>query len=211
MPAISSGFRMVEWNERHVFQNDSSYALFYSNYMNQMYRCEYLPWGLFEVPFNPDAKGNFTLRLPKVPRELLLQAYSFFLNVYNEYGTESALQLFWDTDNGQYYWHVPTQHVSETTVHFTRDSYLEYHHWLIMDFHSHGRFCPFFSRTDNADEKGTRLYGVIGNLHTRPQFLLRAGSGGFFTDVLSQGIWLEDSENALAAETLPIDRVIPLI
>ena len=62
---------------------------------------------------------------------------------------------------------------------------------------------------DNADEKGTRLYGVIGNLDTNPQFMLRAGSGGFFVEIDVDDIFGEECNADY--EELPINRVVPLL
>lgn len=205
---MSGGLLVVDWNERNAHK-DEGYALFYSHHNGGIYRCEYLPWGLFEVPINPDNNGSFNLRLPKIPKSLLWQAYSFFGTVYSRYGTESALQLFWDTDDKSYYWYVPQQWAGETTVHYERNPQLEYRHWLIADMHSHGHFRPYFSCVDNADEKGTRLYGVIGNLDTNPQFMLRAGSGGFFVEIDVDDIFGEECNADY--EELPINRVVPLL
>jgi hypothetical protein len=33
----------------------------------------------------------------------------------------------------------------------------------------------FFSGTDDADEQGFRLYGVLGSIFERPTFMLRVG------------------------------------
>ena len=56
-----------------------------------------------------------------------------------------------------------------------------------MDIHSHCYYPAFFSETDNKDEKGNRIYGVIGSLDKRPQLLLRAGTGGCFVEISDVG------------------------
>ena len=53
-----------------------------------------------------------------------------------------------------------------------------------MDIHSHASFHAFFSSTDNEDEKGIRLYMVIGNLdQPKCSFKIRAGMAGTFGDM----------------------------
>lgn len=50
----------------------------------------------------------------------------------------------------------------------------------ILDIHSHGNHRPFFSTTDNADEKnGFRLYAVVGGFPT-PFVSMRVGIYGHF-------------------------------
>lgn len=54
---------------------------------------------------------------------------------------------------------------------------------IVMDLHSHCELAAFFSSTDNADEQGFRLYGVIGNIFTRPTARFRVGLYGDFWTV----------------------------
>ena len=52
---------------------------------------------------------------------------------------------------------------------------------VIAEFHSHGRHRAFFSATDDGDEQGFRVYGVVGRLDTaQPELTLRLGIYGHF-------------------------------
>ncbi len=52
---------------------------------------------------------------------------------------------------------------------------------VIAEFHSHGRHRAFFSATDDGDEQGFRIYGVVGSLDTaQPELTLRLGIYGHF-------------------------------
>ena len=51
---------------------------------------------------------------------------------------------------------------------------------ILCDLHSHGNMAAFFSATDNADEQGARLYGVIGKLDSEPEMRLRVGVYGYW-------------------------------
>jgi PRTRC genetic system protein A len=51
----------------------------------------------------------------------------------------------------------------------------------VLEIHSHGPHPAAFSSTDNRDELGLRLYGVIGRLGAdRPEVAIRVGAYGHF-------------------------------
>ena len=55
---------------------------------------------------------------------------------------------------------------------------------VVAEFHSHGTSRAFFSKTDDKDEQGFRIYGVAGRLDTdRPELSLRVGVYGCFAPV----------------------------
>ena len=55
---------------------------------------------------------------------------------------------------------------------------------VVAEFHSHGRSRAFFSSTDDRDEQGFRIYGVVGRLDDpRPELSLRVGVYGHFAPV----------------------------
>lgn len=51
---------------------------------------------------------------------------------------------------------------------------------ILCDLHSHGNMHAFFSRTDDADEQGAKVYAVIGKLDTAPEMRLRVGVYGYW-------------------------------
>ena len=52
---------------------------------------------------------------------------------------------------------------------------------LVAEFHSHGAGPAFFSATDDADEQGFGLYGVVGRLQSPlPEIAVRVGIYGHF-------------------------------
>jgi PRTRC genetic system protein A len=51
---------------------------------------------------------------------------------------------------------------------------------IICDLHSHGNMRAFWSAADDADEQGTQLYAVIGNLDSTPEIRLRVGAFGYW-------------------------------
>ena len=55
---------------------------------------------------------------------------------------------------------------------------------VVAEFHSHGGSRAFFSATDDQDEQGFRIYGVVGRLDApRPELSLRVGVYGHFAPV----------------------------
>ena len=55
---------------------------------------------------------------------------------------------------------------------------------VVAEFHSHGGSRAFFSDTDDRDEQGFRIYGVVGRLDaTQPELSLRVGVYGHFAPV----------------------------
>ena len=55
---------------------------------------------------------------------------------------------------------------------------------VLAEFHSHGSARAFFSPTDDRDEQGFRIYGVVGRLDTpQPELRLRVGVYGHFAPV----------------------------
>lgn len=51
---------------------------------------------------------------------------------------------------------------------------------VVLDLHSHGNMIACFSLKDNDDEKGLKLYGVVGMLNATPIVKLRIGVYGYF-------------------------------
>ena len=55
---------------------------------------------------------------------------------------------------------------------------------VVAEFHSHGGARAFFSATDDRDEQGFRVYGVVGRLDAPlPELRLRVGVYGHFAPV----------------------------
>jgi PRTRC genetic system protein A len=50
---------------------------------------------------------------------------------------------------------------------------------VLLDLHSHGNMSAFWSRIDDSDEQGFRMYGVVGRLDTAPEIRLRLGVYGY--------------------------------
>jgi hypothetical protein len=63
----------------------------------------------------------------------------------------------------------------------------------LLQIHSHGAYPACFSATDDADEQGLGLYGVVGGLLSeRPQVALRVGVYGYFWPVPWEAVFEGD-------------------
>ena len=63
----------------------------------------------------------------------------------------------------------------------------------LLQIHSHGAYPARFSRTDDADEQGFGLYGVVGRLGSeRPEVALRVGVYGYFLPVPWEAVFAGD-------------------
>ena len=53
----------------------------------------------------------------------------------------------------------------------------------LIDLHSHALLDPFFSRTDNRDEQGFRVFAVIGKVNENPEIRVRVGVYGNYWNI----------------------------
>lgn len=143
------------------------------------YRIEQMPYGFFDCSVDGSDVG-FLLSAGKIPGKLLDEIIAFFRKTPEK---EAAVQIFYDAEKQEYRIHYPPQRAGCCSVVFRRDPELENDCVLMMDVHSHGQMNAFFSSVDDHDEKGTRLFMVIGRLDRAVQCRLRAGIAGFYREV----------------------------
>ena len=88
-------------------------------------------------------------------------------------GTERFFAVRWDGD--AYRLVVPPQEGTGSSLTYQPPT------GVVAEFHSHGRHRAFFSDTDDRDEQGFRVYGVVGRLEAPlPELTLRVGIYGHF-------------------------------
>ena len=90
--------------------------------------------------------------------------------------TERFFAVRWD--GRSYRLVVPEQEGTASSLEYTPPA------GVVAEFHSHGSSRAFFSKTDDGDEQGFRIYGVAGRLdRDRPELSLRVGVYGHFAPV----------------------------
>lgn len=81
------------------------------------------------------------------------------------------------TWNDDYHLHVPEQDADAASTHYVAVDN------TVLDLHSHGTMAARFSTTDDRDELGLKVFGVLGRLADRPELRLRVGVYGYYHPV----------------------------
>lgn len=118
----------------------------------------------------------------RVPASLLEHALHFSQQVFPDEA------LFWFNWIGQWYLHVPDQQVTNTSA-VPCDVHNRAGTSALIDLHSHARFSPFFSITDDRDETGFRIYAVIGNLDKTPTISVRVGMYSLYFNIPAEKVF----------------------
>lgn len=120
-------------------------------------------------------EGSVVLRNGKIPDFLWEEA---FWQLKRLVDTEIFIAITYE--EGSYRLATPEQERSSTRVKYNRVPN------TILDLHSHHKMAAYFSQTDDADETGFQLYGVVGELHrldSKPRVHLRVGIYGYHWSV----------------------------
>lgn len=138
------------------------------------------PIALAQVRGLEAAGPLFDFDLPHVPASLVGR----ILQISRHYAEDSKESLFWlwhselnPYDNG---WLLdePAQERRPASCR-PLEGQEEMYERVIVEIHSHPHHSPArFSPTDDKDETGFRLYGVIGNLSDEPAIRMRVGVYG---------------------------------
>ncbi|MFN6474025.1 MAG: Mov34/MPN/PAD-1 family protein [Nostoc sp. SerVER01] len=71
----------------------------------------------------------------------------------------------------------------------------------MVEVHSHGDMRPFFSKQDDADEQGFRIYAVLGSVRSRPAISVRIGLAGYFCPIPAYMVFGDFVDNNLIEDT----------
>ncbi|MDB9322363.1 hypothetical protein PN483_10530 [Nodularia spumigena CS-591/04] len=127
-----------------------------------------------------------------VPKPLLLEMWRLSYQAGNQ--VQEILFHFHNTHLG---WHlqIPEQIQTSSSCQPTRYGSDSSYQNAIVEIHSHGSLPAFFSTTDNADESGFRIYGVLGKVNTlQPEIKLRVGLFRHCWDVPARAVFDIDSD-----------------
>ena len=136
------------------------------------------------LPEFPKIQPGFQMSLPKIPMHILMFIWDFFAKLSERYELEALVHILYDTHAREYTVRVPKQKLTHVSVDSELDEEYPDHMIHVMDIHSHNTMPAKFSPVDDADEKPTRLYAVMGMLHrTFPDICVRASCAGHFIPV----------------------------
>jgi PRTRC genetic system protein A len=112
---------------------------------------------------------------------------------------EILYHLSWE--GGTWRLSIPEQEATETSVQPVHTGPGSSYERAIIEVHSHHAMRAFWSGTDDRDEQGFRLYGVIGDIFERPTLRLRVGIYGYFWEIpASQVFALPEEVRGLSYE-----------
>lgn len=142
------------------------------------------------VPAAPPARllnpveSYVRMSAPRVPvhlvREMLDEARRQ-RNRTNPMHSEFVETLFfflWNDRESRWMLHVPPQEQTLWSVRATDTSANSAYANALVEVHSHHWETAFFSRDDNRDEVGFRIYGVLGRIFTSPELKMRVSVYG---------------------------------
>lgn len=147
--------------------------------------------GTFTTPISDcadlsEVRAGFVPALPLVPWERLYEIIGFFREQLREDGNYEALaNLLWDKETETFVTYIPQQVVTRGTVVSDLSDMPDFDRYLhYMDIHSHNTMPAKFSVIDDADEKATRVYAVIGRLDNfMPDISVRISNGGKYLPI----------------------------
>lgn len=132
-----------------------------------------MPVALAQVRGLPPIGPRFYLRRGRLPQELWEDIVAA-ARLFSTRGQELLLAVTY-TEGAGYRLVVPRQ--TTGSMHVLYERFPD----VVLAIHSHHRFPAVFSQTDDADEQGFGLYGVLGRLdQDRPEVSLRCGIYGYF-------------------------------
>ena len=119
--------------------------------------------------------------------------------LWSLYGREVLLAVTFEMTSG-YRLLLPEQVVGPENVFYRPPSH------VVLQIHSHRNYPARFSPTDDADEQGLCLYGVLGRLDSdRSEVTLRVGAYGYFLPVPWDSVFTGDRGAFCDVNFDPID------
>lgn len=145
---------------------------------------------LFQVLFqvsNFDISGlpaiaapDFTLTPPRLPVGLMME---LIRRSHREAVRELEILFHLDFYQDQWWLETPKQLQTAVMCEPTDTGLGSSHQTALIEIHSHHSMLARFSATDNKDETGLRIYGVIGRVLDRPEIRFRVGVYGHFWEI----------------------------
>jgi PRTRC genetic system protein A len=137
-----------------------------------------IPVNLYPYPLRglPHLQPHIEIAHSPIPKAILLNLWRQSCSARTE---TKLIEILFHLDFNGDSWQLttPSQTQSPSRCQTTE----AYPQSALVEIHSHGKGCAYFSSTDNQEETGFRLYGVIGRLDSsHPEILLRIGIYGHF-------------------------------
>lgn len=164
----------------YVLAGDGLYLVAENRYLEVR-----LPVANAQVRGLPPIYPCCTLRTGRLSGELW-EGIVATARLWSLYGREVLLAVTFEESSG-YRLLLPEQAVDPERVFYRPPSH------VVLQIHSHHHYPARFSPTDDADEQGLCLYGVLGRLDSnRPEVALRVGAYGYFLPVPWDSVFAGD-------------------
>jgi len=135
-----------------------------------------LPLARCQVRGLAPLKPYFRLKVPRLPGRLLAAVLADAQRARRRDGGLKEALYHFHHDGARVGVLKPAQRATAASVVAIEGKAAD----ITLDLHSHGNLGAFWSETDNGDEQGFRVYGVIGRLDKRPEIRLRVGVYGYW-------------------------------
>jgi hypothetical protein len=147
----------------------------------------------YEVRGLPELSPSFEMSYPRVRRALVAE----MLSVSARAGALGLENLFHFTLEGDDGWelHDPPQSRTGTSCRPREDGPGSTYERAFIEAHSHHAMRCYFSRMDDRDETGFRLYAVVGDIPRAPKIRVRVGVYGHFWQI--PAAWIFDLPDEL--------------
>ena len=143
-----------------------------------------------------------TLRVGQLPRDIW-DGIVATARLWSLFGREVLLAVTFEEAWG-YRLLLPEQVVGPESVFYRPPSH------AVLQIHSHRHYPARFSPTDDADEQGLCIYGVLGRLGSdRPEVALRVGAYGHFLPVPWDSMFTGDRDPFRDATFDPVENREP--
>lgn len=183
----SKGCELIR-SEEEFLEAKKKTSFFDGIYPDKNIRLRVLPAGNF-ITFNGSGRNLYVpermeweRRIPKMPISLLKEIVAYFKE---DLSKEAMVHIYYDTQTGNFRFRKAKGERSKVHINYEFVADMDLmtgKSILVMDIHSHNTMPAFFSPADDKDESyRPGLFGVIGNLHSTPHMLFRAGVDGKFT------------------------------
>lgn len=139
-------------------------------------------WGI-EIRGLEETAATVALRNGKIPADIFnLAMDTLFTDLKNERFVAITCTPGAIGGVNEYHVVVPPQDGKMAFVHYERPED------IVLEMHSHPTFSMSFSDTDNRDQQGFQLYGVVSDIDKNPVLHLRVGVYGYMNPIPASDI-----------------------
>jgi len=140
-----------------------------------------IPHLLTPIQGLPDLHPRISLTGPPITQNIMSTILSEALQAWKHPGGPEEA-LFHCTYTDHWSLTIPDQIRTYASVH-CRNPFTPSSNTCLVEIHSHHEMPAYFSDTDNEDETGFRVFGVLGHFHRKPRILFRVGIYGHFFSI----------------------------